>query len=375
MPERKGQLAFVIPSLGDGGSNRFVIKVAAGLAKRGYRVDLIAIDPRGQYASETTAGLRRIDLGIIPIKGMTLLKAIWSLKKYIQNERPNVLMAATTSVNILAVTANFLARNTTSVVVSERSPIKASAVDASTMSRLYRRLIPTVYPRAAKVIAVSKGVADELISSYQIDSKLVSVIYNPVVSKDIDRLKDKPVNEPWLQESTIPVVLAVGRLHPAKDFSTLIRGFAVLRSRIEARLIILGEGRCRLDLQELVAELGLQDSVRIPGFVENPYAYMSRANVLAMTSVYEGICNVVIEALACGCPVVATDCTGGGPREVLEHGKWGALIPTKDPRQLSEALATALTSEHEPENYMQRAAYFSVESSLDKYQELFSALR
>jgi glycosyltransferase involved in cell wall biosynthesis len=374
MNHELGRLAFVIPSFGDGGSNRFIMKIADGMADRGFSVDLIAIDPRGQYSEVASSGVRRIGIGVLPIKGVTVLKTIWFLTNYVRRERPKALMAATSAVNVISLISNFIARRQTSVVVSERNAIRSSAVNASRMSRFYRMLIPHIYPTAARIVAVSKGVEHELVNSFGIDPSLVTTIHNPTVSPDLIIKKEDRTDEPWLYDSRVPVILAVGRLHPQKDYSTLVEGFARFRKRRKARLIILGEGPCRQELHELVGSLGLQESVRLPGFIDNPYAYMSRADIFVVTSIYEGICNVLIEALACGCATVATDCPGGGPREVLENGKWGTLIPVGDSKRLADALEASLNRNHDSKELQQRAACFSVESSLDRYQDIFSAL-
>jgi len=369
------RIAFVIPSLGDGGSNRFMIEVAKGMSALGYDVDLIAIDPSGQYANMDLGAVRPFDIGPVQLKGMTVLKAIFFLASYIRRERPKKVMAATTAVNVLLLLANAITFKKTEIIVSERNPIRASALHASRINRFYKKLIPFLYPSASSIVAVSQGVAEELIHNFGVPAVKVKVIYNPVVTDELLKLSKEDVADDWFGLAAQPVVVSVGRLHPQKDYSTLIKGFAHLRKHMDARLIILGEGRNRYEIEKLIEELGLTDFIRLPGFAANPYAYMARADLFAIASVYEGICNVIIEALACGCPVVSTDCPGGGPREILEDGKWGHLCPVGDAKALSQSMLESLGSERRSNELKARASYFSYEASMAKYLQLFEGRR
>lgn len=374
---RERRIAFLIPSFGDGGSNRFMMKVAKGLSDMGYSVDLIAINPTGQYRQSDFGDVRIIELGKIPIKGMTVINAIFSLARYIRREKPYSIMSATTAVNILLLAAKGLSRTTielpidggTKIIISERNAVKASAVDAGGLSRIYRKMIPFMYPKADAIVSVSEGLAKELVDDFEIPSSKVKVIYNPVLSDELVDQSQLPLEYDWFNDD-VPVLLSVGRLHSQKDFPTLIRAFAVLRKRREARLLILGEGDCRDELQVLINTLGISESVRMPGFADNPYVYMSRADLFVMTSIYEGICNVVIEAIACGCPVVATDCPGGGPYEILEGGKWGALLPVGDVEGITSAMLSSLDNPISSDELRQRASYFSYDIGMSNYRTL-----
>jgi glycosyltransferase involved in cell wall biosynthesis len=179
------------------------------------------------------------------------------------------------------------------------------------------------------------------------------------------------VNEEWFLDLQISVILAVGRLSKEKDFPSLIRAFALVKQQYPVKLIILGQGDELLALEELVRELELVDDVAFPGFVTNPYSYMSKAKMLVMTSIYEGFGNVLVEAAIAGTPVVATNCESG-PAEILEDGKYGELVAVGDVPGLAAAMISTLKNPRNPDRLKQRGQEFSLEAALTKYQQLFN---
>jgi glycosyltransferase involved in cell wall biosynthesis len=197
------------------------------------------------------------------------------------------------------------------------------------------------YPWADGIIAVSQGVADDLGQITRLSSDRIQVIYNPIVLPELFTLAQEPVEHPWFKPGEPPVILGVGRLHPQKDFPTLIRAFAEVRKVQQARLMILGDGPERQALTTLVSELGLIEDVAFPGFVQNPYAYMSKAAVFVLSSAWEGLGNVLVEAMAIGTPVVSTNCESG-PGEILDGGKYGRLVPVGDSRAIAQAITSVL---------------------------------
>src|SRR5690606_12307266 len=168
--------------------------------------------------------------------------------------------------------------------------------------------------------------ADELSKVLDLPRNRIRVVYNPVFTEMLLQKAKEPIDHPWLQPGQPPVILGVGRLAWEKDFPTLIKAFAKVKAQMNCRLIILGEGNLRKELEFLIESLGLEESVQLPGFVENPFAWMSRASLFVLSSVSEGLPNALIQAMACGTPVVSTNCPSG-PNEIMEGGKWGALVP------------------------------------------------
>jgi glycosyltransferase involved in cell wall biosynthesis len=208
-------------------------------------------------------------------------------------------------------------------------------------------LVAYCYPWAQKVIAVSHGVADDLCKATSLSRKKVEVIHNPVITNQLRAKVQIPVNHPWYEPGQPPVLLAVGRLSPEKDFPTLIKAFARVHRSRPVRLLILGEGKMRMELQALITSLGLGEEISLPGFVDNPYHYMAHSAMLVLSSLWEGLPTVLVEALYCGTPIVATDCLSG-PREILCDGEYGRLVPIASPIVLAEAIEASLDSNNSP---------------------------
>jgi glycosyltransferase involved in cell wall biosynthesis len=223
------------------------------------------------------------------------------------------------------------------------------------------------------VIAVSQQAADELTSNIGVSHSSVKTIHNPVVDDVLHNGAAQALEHPWFERGTVPVILAAGRLTEQKDFPTLMRAFAQVHAQRPVRLVILGEGRLRPDLLALATELGIQADVDMPGFVSNPYQYMARASLLVLSSLYEGLPGVLIQALACGCPVVSTDCPGGS-REILADGKYGELIKIGDADALADAIRTQLDHPTARELLLGRAQDFSVDRAVDNYLDLLDSV-
>jgi glycosyltransferase involved in cell wall biosynthesis len=235
---------------------------------------------------------------------------------------------------------------------------------------LYRRAFPhllrRLYATADALVAVSDWVADDLARLARVRRSRVQVIPNPVVHDGLLAQRREGAGHPWLQTRSAPVILSVGRLNGEKNYGDLLRAFARLRRERCARLIVLGEGTERAGLERLAADLGVAEDVSFPGFVSNPYGYMARANLLALSSSYEALPTVVIEALACGCPVVATDCPGG-MREILDGGRWGQLVPMGDHEAMKDAMLRTLDGPPSPERLKRRAREFHLDRIVDRY--------
>lgn len=231
----------------------------------------------------------------------------------------------------------------------------------------YRRLLK----HSTHIITVSDGVRDQPALT-GIPSNKVSTIYNPVVTYELSQWNKEVPNHPWMTDEGPPVVLAVGRLTDQKDHSTLLKAFHILTKTREIRLVILGEGGLRQQLEDLIRSLNLEDRVSLPGWTDNPFAFMSRAALFVLSSKHEGLGNVLIEALACGCPVVSTDCPSG-PSEIMEDGRIGPLVPIGDHAALADAMGRVLDDPPDKEMLMKRAAFFSAERAVDAYEKLIRA--
>ena len=242
--------------------------------------------------------------------------------------------------------------------------------------RLHRRswhLRRHLYSRAAHFVSVSQGVSDSVTETLGVASEKITTIYNPVVTPYFQSEMAETPNHPWFFDGGPPVVLSVGRLSRQKDFSTLIRAFSLVAARRACRLIVLGEGKERRRLERLVRKLGLEDRVSLPGWADNPLAFMSHASLFVVSSISEGFGRVVVEALACGCPCISTDYPAG-PAEILCHGELGALVPVGDQVALAEAMHQVLDRPPDGRELRERAEDFTVEIAAGRYEKLLSGL-
>lgn len=361
------RIALFLPSLRGGGAERVMVTLANAIAGRGYPVDLVLAKAEGPYRNDVSSGVRVVDL-----QAGRVIKGLLPLAHYLRRERPVAMLAAQTHANTVALLARILARVATRVVVSERITISVVNGRAKGLvARLNYVLVPSLYRRADGICTVSRAASADLVSFARLPAAAVKTIYNPFDLGRIERLATEGVDDPWLRPGQPPVLLAIGRLAEQKDFSTLIRAFARLRSQRPLRLLVLGEGELRPMLEALLAQCGLTaDDVRMPGFVSNPYAYLARCSVFVLSSRFEGLPGVLIEALACGAPVVSTDCPSG-PDEILEGGRWGSLVPVGDVDALAGAIAATLdTPRNQLPDVRQRAQDFEQERAVDAYLKL-----
>ncbi|HLV12976.1 MAG TPA: glycosyltransferase [Trueperaceae bacterium] len=335
-PGRPTRLTVFLADLQGGGAERMMVVIANGMAARGMDVDLVLADVSGPYVKEVADAVRVVDLGTGSVS-----RALLPLARHLRRRRPDVMLTTLAHTSFVAVLARAAAGVRVPTVVREaNTPQAAYPGWVSGRTLLAHRLAPLTYRGADGVIAVSDGVKDALVTVLGVPEGKVATLYNPVVAPELKRLAREDPCHPWFAAGEPPVVLGVGSLTPRKDFATLVRAFARLE-RPDARLVILGEGEERAALQALVAELGLTGRVDLPGFAQNPFAFMSRAAVFVLSSTLEGLPGALVQALACGCPAVATDCPSG-PREVLRDGAVGPLVPVGDVDAMAAAIARVL---------------------------------
>jgi glycosyltransferase involved in cell wall biosynthesis len=270
-------------------------------------------------------------------------------------------------VNVAAAVGSALARVPTRLVLRIDSQLsRAPELRGTVTQRRRLRRARQFFPRADAIVAISRGVAEDVARELRLPRERVHVIYNPVTTPRLLARAQQPLDHPWFAPGSPPVVLGVGRLVAQKDFATLLRAFARVREQRDARLLLLGEGRERDALEALVRELSIEPHVRLPGAVDNPYPYMTRAALLAVSSAWEGFGNVLVEALACGCPVASTDCPSG-PSEILEGGLYGPLSPVGDAEGLARSIVALLDGPPERDGLRKRAELFSEERSAERY--------
>lgn len=358
------RLAIFCHSLYGGGAEKAMLNLACGFSRLGIEVDLVLLRVEGAYLSQLPPEVRTIDLG-----GRRLLFSLNALLRYLRQEQPQVLLSTLDDTNIAALWMKRLSGKEIRVVVNVQNTISQDAENATQLkTRLMPQLVRWFFPWADAVVAVSQGVADDLLR-IGVERNRLQVIHNPVVTPELFRQAQAPLEHPWFAPGQLPVILGVGRLEKQKDFPTLIRAFAQVRQHHRARLVILGEGNERSHLESLVQELNLTADVSLPGFVANPYAYMSRAAVFVLSSLFEGLPTVLIEAMAVGTSVVATNCKSG-PAEILAGGQYGKLVKVGNIQELSQAIGETLTTTPDSEALQQRASEYSLTEAVSQYQQV-----
>lgn len=360
-------IAIFLPSLRGGGAERVMVTLANLFALRGYSVDLVLVSAVGPYLERVDPSVRVVDL-----KAGRVLKSLSSLVRYLRRERPVAMLSALVHANMVAILARLWAGGTTRIVISERNtPSLSAANNLGHSAKIMFGLMRWLYPRADGIVAVSEGVADDLAHFARLPRYQIKVVYNPFDINRIQVLAHETLEHPWFVDGQPPVVLGVGRLTEQKDFPLLLHAFSHLRSKRPLRLMILGEGELRGELEALADSLGLSENdFSMPGFVSNPFAYYARCGVFVLSSRWEGLPGVLIEAMAAGAQVVSTDCPSG-PAEILENGRWGYLFPVGDVVALEAAIALTLDAT-DYKNVYDRAAEFSMDRSTAGYlQALF----
>ena len=365
------RIAILIPSLRGGGAERAMVSLANGIVGQGYTVDLVLAEAVGVFEKEVSDKVRIVDLG-----SHRMLASIPKLVAYLHKTKPDALLSAMSHVNLMAIWAHRLAGAKSRIVISERSTFTQAMnglKGRGTAAWLIPKLVRISYPMADAVVSVSEGVHNDLLQHVQLRPEHAHVIYNPIVDESLSDRASEPLEHPWFQPGEPSVILAVGRLTEAKNYPLLIKAFARLQTQRSCRLLIIGEGPLRNSLQALVQELGLADHVSMPGFAENPFPFMRLASVFVLSSSWEGLPGALIQAMACGCRVVSTNCPSG-PAEILENGKWGALVPVDDEAALAAAILDSLNDPHPPDVRL-RAQFFSVDHAVQAYLDCLRLAR
>lgn len=357
---KSSTITLFLPSVEGGGAERVFVQLANEFAQLGFSVEFVLACARGPYLSEISEQVRIVDL-----RASGVLRCLPGLVRYLRSRRPAVILSGLDHANIVAALARSLAGRTTRCVVSTRSvPTAVYCADRTLRRWMTLQISRLTYRLADQVIANSEGVAADLARSLGISNGKLTVIYNPLDLEGIDTSSRLPAEHPWLMPESAPVVLSVGSLAVLKDFQTLIRAFALVRSARECRLVILGEGPERAKLQSMIEQLNLRNDACLPGFVSNPFAWMRRAGVFVSSSLTEGCPNALMQALACDTAVVSTD-SFGGSAEILQGGKWGRLVPIGDAEAMAAAISAALDSPRP--NSRQRANDFALREIAQQY--------
>ena len=355
-------VAIYLTSMTMGGVERVALNLCKGLIDEGYEVDLVLVEATGKLLNDVSS-----EVSVVDLEADRVLTSLLPLRKYISSRKPDVLYAMMTEPNVVAVGAHRTIATDTRLILSEHNMLSRSS---ETIKDYFARAGAwLLYPFADAVVAVSEGVQADLLANTRLNGDDISMIYNPV---DIESIRDRalePADHEWLADDDLTVILSGGRHVPQKGFDTLLNAF----SRIEQddiRLLLFGTGPETESLKKQASALGINNDISFLGFIENPYAYMAAADVFTLSSKYEGFGLVLIEALACGCPVVSTDCESG-PAEILEQGEYGPLVPVGDVEALTASIEQALNCPPESDSLRARANDFNIETAVRHYESLF----
>jgi glycosyltransferase involved in cell wall biosynthesis len=358
------RIAIFLPDLRGGGAERTVVNLLKEWTggEPSLDLDLVLVRAVGVLLPEVPESIRVIDLG-----SKRSILAIPALRRYIKYNKPDVLISHLSHLNVLALLVKKLFCPALRIILVEHALLSPDRSQGK--ERWVRWLMKKWYPSVPLLVAVSDYVARDLERELGIPAGKVRTIYNPVSGRDIvEKAKTVP-RHPWLQEKDRPVFLGVGRLVPEKGWDTLLKAFSMLRRQRSARLIILGEGECRESLEQEMRRLGLEEDVQMPGFEGNPYSYMGHCDALVISSWWEALPGALIEAMACGCPVIVTD-VPGGIREILGDGGSGILVPVKDEEAMAAAMLKILENPADVEELRNRAGVFSGERAALAYLAL-----
>jgi glycosyltransferase involved in cell wall biosynthesis len=335
------------------------------------------VDASGPLADALPDGVKRVVLDSPSIRLAARLRhrrrrrmikaGGFALARYLWRERPDVLMSAANHVHLTAIFATRASRAPVRLVLRVSNHLTQSHRGIGGRARPLRlKLARRVYAWADAAVAVSQAIVDDLVEHTALTADRVVAVTNPTYTPEIETAAAAPLEHAWLVPGVPPLLVAAGRLAPAKDFPTLLRALARVRSERPARLVILGEGGRREQIEQLARELGVEHDVLLPGFVDNPFAWMSRAAAFVLSSAWEGSPGVLVEALACGCSVVSTDCPSG-PAEILAGGRYGRLVAVGDDAALANAICETLDQPVDAAALRARAREFDVDRAVERY--------
>jgi glycosyltransferase involved in cell wall biosynthesis len=367
--KRPSRIALFTGSFGGGGIERVVANLSRSLIARGFEVDLLLNQVQESHLrfADIPPEVRIVDLK----SPNSLFKCFPTLRRYLVQEGPEVLFSTSAHLSLMALWARALGqKRKTKIVISEHNMLSMAAASPALKWRMVPPLAKGFYGWADGIVAVSQGVGEDLAHLTGLPSDRIHVIYNPIITPDIFDKAKEPLDHPWFALGQPPVILGAGRLEAHKDFPTLIRAFALVRKVMPARLMIIGWGPDRPQLEALVQELGLTEDIEFPGYQKNPYQYMVRSAVFALSSITEGLGNVLVEAMALGTPVVSTDCRSG-PSEILDHGRYGLLVPVSNEQALAHAIVETLTGKVKQDSRSDWLEQFTLDAATQKYLSVF----
>ncbi len=370
------KIVFFLPSLEAGGAEKNTINILKELSKKPYKLILLLAKKKGFFLSDVPDKVLIADLN-----SYFLLPLFFKVLFYLRREKPDIFVSTFPRFNLINILAKIFSGAKTKLVIIEQTTPSQLWITTKSFSHkiiacfFLPFLIKWLYPKSSLIIAVSKVVKEDL-TRFIGKKKKIEVVYNPIINDDIYKLAKEKIDHPWFLDKKIPVIITAARFVKAKDYPTLLKAFAKVLKKRDGRLFILGQGEDKIKIKKLIKGLGLEEKVLIKDFQKNPYKYFYNSSVFIVSSQREGFSNVIVEAMACGLPVISTQCAG--PKEIITDGENGILVPMGDENSLAQAIIKVLDNPSLKEKLIRegkkRAEDFSIIRSVSKYEKLFQEL-
>ena len=370
LPKEPLKVFFVICSLSGGGAERMLIQILKSLNRLRFKPYLVLFEKKGVYLSQLPSDVKLYDLK--KRRRFDFFKIILKLSYIIYQEKPYLMVSFGLYNNIITILAKKLSFRNSKLIIDELSCVSESLKNLR-FSKTKKWLMKKLYPSADRIISVSTGVKNDLVKNFNIQEKLVDVIYNAVDREEVNKLSSEAVTHSWFN-SEVPCIIAAGRLTKQKGFPVLLQAFSLVSKQLPCKLIILGEGEQRASLEKTSQNLEIENDVAFLGFQNNLYKYLPHSDIFVLSSLWEGFPIVIIDALACGVPVISTRCPSG-PEEIITDGLNGLLVPVGDAAAMAEAILRLLSDEplrkQLAEEGRKRAEDFKLTKMVSQYEKVF----
>lgn len=359
---KRKKICFYPGSLNLGGVGSLTINLANEYGERGHDVYIYLNKYQGEYLGRVSNKVK-----LVAGRG-SALKSFFHFREFLNDKNFDVIISARDYLNLVALLAVGISLVKTKVICSVHIDYSSMPKSKPNIKYFIQNFILSklkLYNSSHAIVAVSKGVADDFLRRFNIETKRVKVIYNPTYNPEQYINSDTPTKLKEFSDNK-PIIIGVGRLTEQKNFELLIKAFSKVEKKIDSRLVILGEGELRDSLNKIIVTLSIKDKVLMPGFVDNPIDYIMNSDVFVLPSLYEGFGNVLVEALGTGISVVSTNCLSG-PAEILNKGEFGTLVPVNDVNAMAHAIMIKLETPDEKEKNKVRASDFSISKIADQY--------
>lgn len=358
---------FVIPSLVGGGAEKMLVDIINHLDVNRYEMSLVLFEKKGTHFLSIPSHVKIYDLN--KKNRYSFLKLIFRLAGLFKKIEPDVTLSFLSYANIIAILSKFLSKLKFNLIITEHTHL-SSALLYARCCRIKSFLYKALFNYANFIVVPSLGIRQHLIEAFNLGQKRIKTINNPIDLAKIHKLKDEDLDKNGLEK----YILAAGRLTKQKGYPYLLKAYSLISKDVQEKLIILGEGEDEKKLKQMAKDLGVQEKVLFLGFQKNPYKFMKNASIFVLSSLWESFAIVLVESIACGTPVISTDCPSG-PNEIITNGVNGILVPSADEKTLAKVMLSLLRDKELrkklSEQGRKRAEDFRIEKILPRYEELF----